>query len=93
MYDDYKHKVVGPTSNDGINTPENNEKTATYYADFKNKNNQDLEINEGIKEANEVNAVKSDEGDAPPKMIFKKLKTKMKGDKENVLKTIKLKLK
>lgn len=91
MYNDYKEKLIDSNQQErevklDDSYELNDNKVATYYKDFKEKNS---------KEDAEDNDSKStpDDSEAQPKKIFKKLKTKVKGDKENVLKTIKLKLK
>ena len=91
MYNDYKEKVID-TQNDekeiALNdSSDKNDNIHTYFNEIKSQNSKEV-VNDS--EGDDLNM---DDKDAPPKKIFKKLKAKVKGDKENVLKTIKLKLK
>lgn len=88
MYNQYKDKLFDKRNEKEIALEDNNdknEKIASYYKDIKGKQQQQQESAE-----NEERVLAQDE---PTKKVFKKLKTKVKGEKENVLKTIKLKLK
>lgn len=78
LYDDYKKQVVDPKKS---KDQEFSDSSSDKNGDLRESNSQ------------EKPGDKHEGKDAGSKKVIKKLKTKSKGDKENVLKTIKLKLK
>ena len=78
LYDDYKKQVVDPKKSKD-----------QEYSDSSSDKNGDLRENNSQDKPGD----KQESKDVGSKKVIKKLKTKSKGDKENVLKTIKLKLK
>lgn len=84
IYNDYKKQVITPNEN---KIKDEKEKKDTTLETKKESNEDTTNENDDEKEQ------AKEQKEIDQKKIIKKLKTKFKGEKENVLKTIKLKMK